>query len=116
MGQKVSARRELFAPGGEAVALLNLLQNILVESSTGYVVPKAGLTVADLMYFCVFNTIRSGFIEGIRADVFKDYPKIMAHKEKIAGIPAIKGYYADKGRSNPCDLPNYDVFKPENGH
>jgi len=110
--QKEQARQELFQPSGQATALLRVFEKILSESSNGYVVPEAGLTLADLTYFCFLNSIRSGFIDGLNPDLFKQYTKIMKHKEKIAEIPAIREYYADKSKSNPLNVPWYEVFEP----
>lgn len=104
--QKVEARRNLFSPGGPAYGMLDTFEKILLESTNGYVVPQAGLTLADLMYFCTLNTIRSGFFEGLGADIYKDHKKLMQHKEKIAAIPEILKYY--EGAQEPC----YEVFKP----
>lgn len=109
---KEQVRRELFQPGGQAAVLVGVFEKMLAESSNGYIVPEAGLTVADLMCFCFFNSIRSGFFEGLKPDLFKDYSKIMAHKEMVAAIPAIQAYYEDSAKSNPTNVPYYEVFQP----
>jgi glutathione S-transferase len=111
--QKEIARQTLFGPGGEAAAMIGIFENRLKQSSNGFLVPEAnGLTVADLAYFCYLNTIRSGFIDGLSPMLFSDCPEIKKHKEKVASIPAIKEYYADSKKSNPGNLPIYEVFKP----
>mmetsp|Transcript_86315 Transcript_86315/g.239358 ORF Transcript_86315/g.239358 Transcript_86315/m.239358 type:complete len:245 (-) Transcript_86315:86-820(-) len=110
--QKEQARLELFQPGGQAATLVSIFERILTESGNGFVVPEAGLSVADLMYFCFLNSIRSGFIEGLKADLFKDCTNIMKHKEKVANIPDVRSYYQDKQKSNPMGLSSYEVFLP----
>merc|ERR1719414_1816416 len=107
--QKEAARQELFSPSGQATQLVRVFEKKLHDSANGYVVPEAGLSVADLTYFCFLNSIRSGFIEGLKPDLFQDYTHIMRHKEKIAQIPIIKAYYEDASKSNPLDYPWYDV-------
>jgi len=108
------ARQQLFQPGGEAAVLMDTFESILAKSSTGYVVSEAGFTVADLVYFCSLSTIRSGFIDGLAPRLFNDlcYERVMKHKEMVARIPAIQGYYDDSKASNPLGLPFYEVFKP----
>merc|ERR1719401_1112150 len=96
---KEARRQELFAPNGQATHLIKIFEKILSDSTNGYVVPEAGLSVADLNYFCFLNSIRSGFIEGLKPELFQQYTKIMEHKEKVAQIPVIRAYYEDKSRS-----------------
>eukprot|EP00933_Yihiella_yeosuensis_P013151 TRINITY_DN12319_c0_g3_i1.p1 TRINITY_DN12319_c0_g3~~TRINITY_DN12319_c0_g3_i1.p1 ORF type:complete len:250 (+),score=60.68 TRINITY_DN12319_c0_g3_i1:56-805(+) len=111
--QQAAARQRLFAEGGEAAAMVQMFEKILQQSSSGYVVSEAGLTVADLMYFSFLNTIRSGFVDGLTPSLFNpsDHPRIMKHKELIASIPEIAAYYSDVGASNPTGNPHYEVFK-----
>eukprot|EP00928_Gymnodinium_smaydae_P055239 TRINITY_DN38833_c0_g1_i1.p1 TRINITY_DN38833_c0_g1~~TRINITY_DN38833_c0_g1_i1.p1 ORF type:complete len:333 (+),score=64.88 TRINITY_DN38833_c0_g1_i1:1-999(+) len=111
-GQKEIARQRLFAPGCEGALMLDKLERPLQFSSNGFVVSEAkGLTIADLMYFGFLNTIRSGFIEGLGPDIFNGWEKLMAHKEKIASLAAVKEYYEDSATSNPMGLPFYEVFR-----
>ena len=53
----------------------------ILGDSGGFAVPEAGLSVADLLLFCSLNSIRSGFVEGLGPDLFKDYGNIMRHKD-----------------------------------
>mmetsp|Transcript_93436 Transcript_93436/g.166263 ORF Transcript_93436/g.166263 Transcript_93436/m.166263 type:complete len:249 (+) Transcript_93436:55-801(+) len=111
--QKEQTRQRLFAPGGEAARLVAIFEQLLSRSSNGFVVPEAGLTVADLMYFSFLNVVRSGFVEGLPSSLFAGYPNLMKHKEKIANVPEIKKYYVENAKvSNPLSLPNYEVFAP----
>ncbi|CAE7194686.1 GST1 [Symbiodinium pilosum] len=87
--QKEAARQRLFAPGGEAAAMLEIFECTLAGSTNGYVVPQAGLSVADLMYFSFLCVVRSGFMEGLGPELLKSYPSIMKHKELIAAIPEV---------------------------
>merc|ERR1719291_589514 len=50
--QKEKARQALFAPGGPAAKKLEIFERILGESSNGFAVPQAGLSIADILYFC----------------------------------------------------------------
>jgi glutathione S-transferase len=109
--QKEAARQKLFGPGGEAAAMIRIFDGVLKDSKNGFLVPEAGLTVADLAYFCYLNTIRSGFVDGLTPQLLDSFPAIKKHKELLAGIPVITQYYADP-KSNPDNLPIYDVFKP----
>lgn len=110
--QKEQARQQLFSQGGEAAQMLEIFDTVLSRSTNGYVVPEAGLTIADLTYFCFLNSIRSGFVVGLGPDLFNCYKHIMKHKEKMANIPEIKAYYADQNASNPSKAPYYEVFQP----
>lgn len=112
--QKAAARQQLFAPGGPATAKVEVFERMLSASSSGsgFCVPQAGLTVADLMYFSFFNVLRSGFVDGLGADLFKKYPNITRHKELVAAIPEICAYYQDAALSNPHKVPFYEVFQP----
>lgn len=101
---KEEARRKLFAPGGAARALLDIFEKALNASVSGYIVPQAHLTIADIMLFCTLNTFRSGFLEGLGPDLYKDHSKIMEHKHKIASIPLVKKYYE-------TPRPFYEVFQ-----
>eukprot|EP00405_Crypthecodinium_cohnii_P047503 CAMPEP_0206575492 /NCGR_PEP_ID=MMETSP0325_2-20121206/30113_1 /ASSEMBLY_ACC=CAM_ASM_000347 /TAXON_ID=2866 /ORGANISM="Crypthecodinium cohnii, Strain Seligo" /LENGTH=244 /DNA_ID=CAMNT_0054080377 /DNA_START=14 /DNA_END=748 /DNA_ORIENTATION=+ len=110
--EKESYRQNLFAPGGAGSAKVSIFERTLAEGGTGYVVPQAGLSVADLLYFCFFNVLRSGFVEGLPRDLLKDYPQLMKHKERIANLSEVKAYYTDSKRSNPNGVPYYEVFLP----
>merc|ERR1711920_804760 len=110
--EKEETRQNLFKPGGQAAEKVALFEKILSQSTNGFVVPEAGFSIADLMYFSFLNVIRSGFIDGLTPALLKDYKKIMAHKEMVANMPVIKDYYANSSRSNPGNVPNYEVFKP----
>lgn len=110
--QREQARQQLFAPEGEATGLVKIFEQILSKSSNGFVVPEAGLSVADLMYFGFLNVIRSGFVEGLGPDLFKEYPSITKHKDKIANLPDVSAYYNNAEKSSPGKIPHYDVFKP----
>merc|ERR1712187_524160 len=108
--QKEKERQRLFSEGGEAHSMLVIFENILAASTDGYVVPGAGLTVADLVYFCFLNLIRSGFVEGLGLQMFDKFEKIVKHREMVANIPIIKTYYEKKETSYPSGVPYYDVF------
>eukprot|EP00440_Ansanella_granifera_P015780 gb/GFBE01017139.1/.p1 GENE.gb/GFBE01017139.1/~~gb/GFBE01017139.1/.p1 ORF type:complete len:251 (+),score=66.57 gb/GFBE01017139.1/:1-753(+) len=108
--QKEQARKRLFADDGEASIRVNMFERILSNSTNGYVVPQAGLTVADLMYFSFLNVIRSGFVEGLDSHLLDGYTAIMKHKEKIANIAEISAYYRSEA-ANPMRVPHYEVFK-----
>jgi len=110
--EKEQARKELFAEGGQATIFINIFEDILERSTTGFVVAEAGFTIADLTYFCFLNSIRSGFIDGLKPELFDQYPKINEHKEMVAKIPAIKEYYETTDKSNPMKVPFYEVFLP----
>lgn len=110
--QKEQVRQKLFAKGGEGAKFVDIFERTISESKNGYAVDEAGFSVADLMWFCSLNVIRSGFVEGLGPETFKDYPNIMKHKEMIANISEINGYYTNKGKSNPLNNPFYDVFLP----
>mmetsp|Transcript_55058 Transcript_55058/g.178294 ORF Transcript_55058/g.178294 Transcript_55058/m.178294 type:complete len:249 (-) Transcript_55058:41-787(-) len=110
--QKEEYRQQLFAPGGVATEKLAIFERTLADSGTGFAVPQAGFSVADLMYYSFLCVIRSGFLEGLGSELLKGYPSISKHKEMVANLPAVKAYYADKKRSNPNDVPNYEVFSP----
>jgi len=113
-GQKELVRKKLFVAGAEAAVIMDTLEKAVGESSSDYVVPQAGLTIADLTYFGFITFIRSGFIEGLEdRRLFEAWPKILAHKERIGKIPEIAAYYKDNARSNPTSVPFYKVYKPE---
>merc|ERR1712113_74556 len=111
--QKEKERQRLFSSGGEASAKVEIFEDILAKSTSGYVVQDAGLTIADLTYFGFLNSIRSGFVEGLDRSIFKDYTRIMKHKDMVARIPAVKSYYENEEKSNPMKVPYYDVFLPD---
>lgn len=111
--EREKARQDLFEQKeGEAALIVASLERTLARSTTGLAVPEAGFTLADLVYFCFLNTIRSGFIGGLTPAIFQDYPNIVKHREKIASMPEIKSYYSDPAKSNPSNVPFYEVFQP----
>jgi len=111
--QKAQARKDLFAEGGQATVFVKIFEEILSKSCTGFVVSEAGFTIADLTYFCFLNSIRSGFIDGLKPELFDDYTHIRKHREMVANMPAIKEYYEKPDKSNPMKVPYYEVFLPE---
>mmetsp|Transcript_518 Transcript_518/g.1280 ORF Transcript_518/g.1280 Transcript_518/m.1280 type:complete len:255 (+) Transcript_518:77-841(+) len=110
--QKAQVRQQLFSPGGEAARMLDIFERMLAESPNGFVVPEAGFSVADLMYFCFLNSIRSGFIDGLGPELYNNCSNIMKHKEMVAQLPEIRAYYQTPEQSNPVGVPYYEVFKP----
>jgi glutathione S-transferase len=97
---------------GEAARKLEKFEEILAKSSSGYVAGE-GLTIADLTYFGMLNSLRSGWLKGIDAKMLNSYPKLKQHKEKIASISLVAEYYKDAARSNPLNVPFYEVFRPD---
>jgi len=110
--RKVQFRQALFAPGGQAAIMIENLNRLLDDSGNGFLVPDAGMTIADIMCFASLNTLRSGFVEGLGPDLFKEYKNITMHKEMIARLTEVQKYYEDHKRSNPANLPCYEVFLP----
>ncbi|CAJ1378620.1 unnamed protein product [Effrenium voratum] len=106
--QKEQARQRLFADG-EATVMIEIFEKILESSSNGYVVPQAGLSVADLMFYAFLTNIRSGFVEGLGPSLFERFPSIMKHKELIASIPEVQRYYT---KQCSAGLPFYEAFLP----
>jgi glutathione S-transferase len=107
-------RQRLFMPEGEGSQMVSIFERALADSAkrqSAYVVPEAGFTVADLVAFCMLNTLRSGFVEGLSTTLFDSYPHIKMHREKIASLPTIRSYYADAAKSNPTNRKHYEVFK-----
>eukprot|EP00931_Biecheleriopsis_adriatica_P121262 TRINITY_DN96348_c0_g1_i1.p1 TRINITY_DN96348_c0_g1~~TRINITY_DN96348_c0_g1_i1.p1 ORF type:complete len:249 (+),score=73.45 TRINITY_DN96348_c0_g1_i1:74-820(+) len=109
--QKELARQRLFQEGNEAAKFMDILESILSKSSTGFIVPEAGLTVADVACYANLNVLRSGFVEGLQPDLFNNYKKIMQHIEKIAKLPEVADYYMDQKQSNPENVEFYKVFQ-----
>jgi len=107
--KKEQCRQKLFAPGGQAAIMIKKFDNIIAASTNGFVVPEAGMTVADIMYFAFLNTLRSGLVEGLGPDLFKEYKHLTLHKEMICRLPEVLAYYEAR---RPAKLPYYEVFLP----
>lgn len=110
--QQKEDRRKLFQHSGAACRLLKAADDELKKStnSTGFIVPQAGFTLADIMLFCSLSLMSCGRIEGLDSKlVLGSFQNLKAHKKKISSMPEIQQYY----KENASSIPDYSVFLPD---
>lgn len=108
--ERITCRKKLFASNGEGAKYLNMLEQMLKKSSSGYMVPEAGITIADVQCFCFLSLLRSGFLDGLESDLLSGYPALTSHTQMVSQLAPIVAYYGDPKRSNPHSLSGYEVF------
>eukprot|EP01059_Diplonema_ambulator_P008159 TRINITY_DN1769_c0_g1_i2.p2 TRINITY_DN1769_c0_g1~~TRINITY_DN1769_c0_g1_i2.p2 ORF type:complete len:219 (+),score=104.88 TRINITY_DN1769_c0_g1_i2:55-711(+) len=92
--EAAAARGRLFAEGGEVAKWIQLTDNILGKSASGYAVGDT-LTLADLVAFTWLQQFKTGWLEGIPNECLDSYKHLAAHAEKIANVPEVRAYYKD---------------------
>ena len=71
---------------------LKLFDVQIKENSSGWLVGDK-VTIADLNLYSLAETLRSGFMKGIPADLIDKYPNLVAHEAKVKTIPEVQSWY-----------------------
>ena len=102
--ERDAVRSKAVTEGGDSHKWLKVIDAQLGKSKSGYAVGNH-LTMADVAVFTFVQPLRSGFVEGVPLTCLDGFKNIMAHKEKIASIPAVKAYYAE------AKMPLYKIYQ-----
>lgn len=92
--EKQAAREALI--DGEVKDYLEYFQTLLERSDGGYIVDDQ-FTVADLKVFLWTRNLSSGTLDYVPSDIVdRIAPKVAEHRDRIAGEPGVKAYYAGR--------------------
>ena len=96
----IRLRTKLFSKGGDGANNLQLLDDKVAESKTGWAAGTDELSIADLKLFTELFGLFSGNYDGIEASMISGYSNLMAYHEKVANEPRIQEYYNDITEDN----------------
>ena len=92
--ERIALRKSLFEVGGKGAENLQLLENKLGESETGWAANTTNMSIADLKLFTELFALFSGNYDGIEADVISRYPNLMNYHSKVANEDRILNHYS----------------------
>ena len=98
--EKISLRKKLFSKGGEGANNLQLLDDKVAESKTGWAAGTDEMSIADLKLFTELFALFSGNYDGIDASMISVFPNLMTYHEKVANEPSIREHYKDITKDN----------------
>ena len=98
--EKISLRKKLFSKGGEGANNLQLLDDKVAESKTGWAAGTDEMSIADLKLFTELFALFSGNYDGIDASMISVFPNLMTYHEKVANEPRIREHYKDITKDN----------------
>jgi glutathione S-transferase len=91
--EKISLRKKLFSKGGEGANNLQLLDDKVAESKTGWAAGTDEMSIADLKLFTELFALFSGNYDGIDASMISVFPNLMTYHGKVANEPRIREHY-----------------------
>ena len=92
--QRVSIRKELFEIGGKGADNLQLLEEKIGDSKTGWAANTTDMSIADLKLFTELFALFSGNYDGIEAKVISRYPNLLKYHDKVANEKRIHDHYS----------------------
>ena len=93
LDERVKLRKDLFEEGGEGTKNLQLFEDKIGQSSTGWAANTDQMSIADLKLFTELFALFSGNYDGIEASVIRRYPNLLKYHSKVAVEPRIIEHY-----------------------
>ncbi len=91
--EKIALRQKLFASGGKGAENIQLLDDKIGESITGWAAGTDEMSIADLKLFTELFALFSGNYDGIEASMISGYVNLMSYHDKVANEPRIREHY-----------------------
>ena len=95
--ERIRLRKELFAPGGKCANSLQMYDDKLAKSKSGWAADTDDISIADLKLFTEVFALFSGNYDGVEKSVIQRYPHLLKYHEKVANNPRIKQHYSNIG-------------------
>ena len=95
LDERISLRKALFEVGGKGSDNLQLLENKIGESKTGWAANTTNMSIADLKLFTELFALFSGNYDGIEKSVIARYPSLLQYHNKVATEPRIAKHYSE---------------------
>ena len=102
--ERDAARTKAVSEGGDSHKWISEIDSRLGKSKSGFAVGDH-MTMADVAVFCFVQPLRSGVMDGIPLTCLDGFKNLMAHRAKIAAIPAVKAYYTE------LKAPMYKIYQ-----
>ena len=93
--ERIRLRRELFSPGGKCAEHLQVYDDKLGASKSGWAADTDDLSIADLKLFTELFALFSGNYDGIEKSMIQGYSNLLSYHNKVANDPRIKQHYSD---------------------
>jgi glutathione S-transferase len=110
--QVLEIRARMLVPGkmNNFPFYLDILEKLLKENGTGWFVGDKP-TIADMRALQMENWITAGILDGVPADLLKNYPLLAAHEARVLAIPQVAAWRAKHGTKYTG---SFDFVAPEN--
>ena len=92
--ERISLRKQLFEPGGVCANSLQMYDDKLSESKSGWAANTDDMSIADLKLFTEVFALFSGNYDGIEKSVVMNYPNLLKYHDKVANDSRIKLHYS----------------------
>ena len=96
IGEKIKARRNLFADGGKLDLGMKMLTSLYENSDSGWIANTEYMSIADIKSFTDVFMLFSGQFDGLDKSIILNYPILLNFHNKMSNVPEIKSYYSSK--------------------
>ena len=72
---------------------LAIFNQTIKDNGSGFLAGDS-MSIADLKFYATTSMLMAGFLDGIPASIFDNFPEILAHKAAVSGNEKIKAYEA----------------------
>ena len=93
VNERIRLRKQLFEPDGAATKALNLYDEKLGQSKSGWAANTDSMSIADLKLFTELFAFFSGTYDGIEKSMVMEYKNILNYHQKVANEERIKNHY-----------------------
>lgn len=93
--ERIRLRKELFEPGGKCADGLQIFDEKLAHSKSGWAANTDDMSIADLKLFTEVFALFSGNYDGIEKSVIQRYPNLLRYHDKVANDSRIKQHYSN---------------------
>ena len=92
--ERINLRKQLFKPGGVCANSLQMYDEKLGDSKSGWAADTEDMSIADLKLFTEVFALFSGNYDGIEKSVILGYPNLLKYHDKVANDSRIKRHYS----------------------
>ena len=100
--ERIRLRKALFESGGAGSNNVQILENKVGESVSGWAANTDDLSIADLKLFTELFGLFSGNYDGIESHVIARYPNLMKYHDKVSNDERVKNHYDGTTKDDLC--------------
>ena len=92
--ERINLRQQLFEPGGICANSLQMYDEKLGDSKSGWAADTENMSIADLKLFTEVFALFSGNYDGIEKSVIMGYPNLLKYHDRVSNDSRIKQHYS----------------------